>query len=280
MELCLAGYGIIGKAWHSHYLADGYELRTWNRSPKAVPGFVADLARAAKGADVIHIVVSDPPAVEKVLEKIIPVLGPESLIIQSSTISPSWASLFQSKVEAKGASYVEAPFTGSKIAAENRQNVFYLGGRPDAVQRAQRVLKGLSKIISHVGTVEQASALKLAMNLQIASIAQALSESLSLARSYGIPDILYFELLENNVSRSGLSDLKKPKLLASDYSPQFSIKHMHKDLNLALESALSTSLPLPLTQATRAIYQQGLEQGLGDQDFTALIELLKPERKK
>jgi 3-hydroxyisobutyrate dehydrogenase-like beta-hydroxyacid dehydrogenase len=111
------------------------------------------------------------------------------------------------------------------------------------------------------------------MNLQIASISQALAESLTLSRHYGIPDPLYFELLENNISRSGLSDLKKPKLLFRDYSPQFSVKHLHKDLALAAESAPSSQLPLTLS--TLALYQKGLEKGLGEDDFSALIKLLE-----
>jgi 3-hydroxyisobutyrate dehydrogenase-like beta-hydroxyacid dehydrogenase len=272
MNLCLVGYGIIGKAWHRHYVTDGYALRLWNRSPQNLPEFVPDLLKAAEGADVIHIVVADPPAVQDIIERIAPVLRPETLVIQSSTISPSWATIFQTRVESLGASYVEAPFTGSKVAAENRQNIFYLGGRPQALERAETILAGLSKLIRRLGTVEQACALKLAMNLQIASISQALIESLTLARSYQIPDDLYFELLENNVSHSGLSELKKNKLLTADYRPQFSLKHLHKDLALALQSTEASRLPL--TAATLNIYQQGLEAGLGEEDFIALIKLL------
>ncbi|NJK91710.1 MAG: NAD(P)-dependent oxidoreductase [Blastochloris sp.] len=109
------------------------------------------------------------------------------------------------------------------------------------------------------------------MNLQIAAISQALSEGLRLARIHGLSDSLFFEVMENNVARSGLSDLKKPKLLASDFSPQFSVKHMHKDLRLALESAPAGSIPQ--TAATTSLYEQGLDQGLGDLDFSALIQL-------
>jgi 3-hydroxyisobutyrate dehydrogenase-like beta-hydroxyacid dehydrogenase len=272
MKLCLVGYGIIGKAWHAHYLADGYNVTIWNRSPKSLPGFVEDLSQAAKSVDVIHIVVADPPAVSQVVDKIVPVLNAETLVIQSSTISPHWAELFQTRVEATGASYVEAPFTGSKLAAENRQNVFYLGGQDKAVERAENILKNLSKLTKRLGSVRQASAVKLAMNLQIAAISQALTEGLTLARDYHIPDNIYFELLENNVARSGLSDLKKVKLLSKDYSPQFSVKHMHKDLALAMES--SGHGKLPLTSATIEIYEKGLEQGLGEEDFTSLIKLL------
>lgn len=275
MKICLAGCGIIGEAWARHYRADGFELAAWNRTPKpAIPGFVTDLAEAARAADVLHIVVADPPAVAAVLSAALPALPAlprHALVIQSSTISPASAAAFSLLVRQAQCAYVEAPFTGSKPAAEARQNVFYLGGEADAKERATRFLHSLSSRRLDIGTVEQAATLKLAMNLQIASIALALNEAITLARDAGIPDSRFFEALEFNVARSGLSQLKQPKLLTADYTPQFSVKHMAKDLRLALESARST----PLTRAASAIFEEGLRQGLGDDDFIGLIRLLQ-----
>jgi len=277
MKLCLAGYGLIGEAWARHYRADGFELAVWNRTPKPeVPGFVAGLAEAVRGAQVLHIVVADPPAVGSVLEAALPALPAQSLVIQSSTISPAWARAFAGQVEGSGRTYVEAPFTGSKPAAENRQNVFYLGGGGAAKEQAGRVLHGLSSRRFDIGTVEQAAALKLAMNLQIAAMAQALAESITLARAAGVPDALFFEVMELNVARSGVSALKQPKLLAADYSPQFSVKHMAKDLRLALEAASEGAAPL--TRATSAIYEEGIRHGLGEDDFIGLVRLLQNAR--
>jgi 3-hydroxyisobutyrate dehydrogenase-like beta-hydroxyacid dehydrogenase len=275
MTICLIGYGIIGKAWRPHLISDGHKLRVWNRTPQDIPEYYPDLTLASRAAEIIHIVVADPAAVSSVLDQIEANLNQEVLVIQSSTISPRWGQSFHDRVTARGARYVEAPFTGSKLAAENRQNVFYLGGQPAVIKQAQAYLKTLSKITHHVGSVQQACAVKLAMNLQIAAIGQALTESLSFARSYGLSDSTYFDLLESNVARSGLSDLKKPKLCHHDYSPQFSVKHMHKDLALALDSCPPQILPL--TRSVLNLYQQGLNQGLGEEDFTALIKLLEPK---
>lgn len=273
MNICLVGYGIIGREWAQHYRADGFQLKIWNRTPQHdVAEFTADLPTAAAEADVLHVVVADPPAVAGVLEQTLPVLPPGALIIQSSTISPRWAEEFSARAASAQRLYVEAPFTGSKLAAQDRKNVFYLGGDPAAKEQAKTVLHGLSSRCFDVGTVQQAAALKLAMNLQIASIALALNESLTMARQAGIPDDLFFAVLELNVARSGLSDLKKPKLLQTDYSPQFSVKHMAKDLRLALE----TSSHAPLTHAASAIFEQGIQAGLGDDDFIGLIRLLHP----
>ncbi|MDX6765339.1 MAG: NAD(P)-dependent oxidoreductase [Candidatus Methylacidiphilales bacterium] len=276
MKVCLAGYGLIGREWVRHYRADAFEVAVWNRSPRPeAPGFNPDLGHALAGADVLHLVVADPAAVESVLTLAGDRIGPGLLVIQSSTISPSAAGTFEAFCLQRGAAYAEAPFTGSKPAAEARQNVFYLGGAKEAKDQAARVLHGLSRKIVDIGTVAQASALKLAMNLQIASISQALAEGLSLARRSGISDACFFDVLECNIARSGLSDLKKDKLIRRDYDPQFSVKHMAKDLRLALETGSPSEFPLTSTLA--GIYRQGLDAGWGEDDFSALIRLLEAE---
>jgi 3-hydroxyisobutyrate dehydrogenase-like beta-hydroxyacid dehydrogenase len=273
MKICLAGYGIIGEAWSRHYRADGFELTIWNRTPKpGVSGFEANLTLAARAADVLHVVVADPAAVESVLVSALPHLPGHALVVQSSTISPHSARTFSDQVTQTGRAYVEAPFTGSKPAAEARQNVFYLGGQDEAKSRAERVLHGLSRKRFDIGTVEQAATLKLAMNVHIAGVAQALCESLAFARAGGISDDLYFEILDLNIAKSGVSTLKEPKLRTHDYSPQFSVKHMGKDLRLALETAAEGTTPL--THALHALHAEGERRGWGDDDFIGLIRLL------
>ncbi|MEM9399505.1 MAG: NAD(P)-dependent oxidoreductase [Verrucomicrobiota bacterium] len=273
MKVSLLGLGIIGTAWAPHYRAAGYELKVWNRTPQQVEGYEEDIAACVEGADVVQIVVSDPPAVENVIDAIESKLGPDMLVIQSSTISSPWARKFCDRVQAKGAGYVEAPFTGSKVAAEQAQTVFFLGGDEAHLPQAQNVLGAVSQKCFQVGTVEQACGLKLSMNLQIALISQALNEGLTLARQFKLSDEKFFEVLGLNVAHSGLADLKQSKLMARDYAPQFSVKHMHKDLCLALDSADPGILPL--TKSNAELYQRGMDQGWADDDFTALIELLK-----
>ncbi|KAA6345654.1 2-hydroxy-3-oxopropionate reductase [termite gut metagenome] len=273
MKIVLIGYGIIGSAWSKHYASDGHDLRIWNRTPKDTPYFVQDLNTAVSGAEVVHIVIADPPAIDSVLPTVIANLAPGALVIQSSTISPDASDKFLAQIIKVGGSYVEAPFTGSKIAAEQRENVFFIGGsEPDKV-RAKKVLSALSKKTFDMGTNRQACTIKLAMNLQIALISQALNEGLEFSRSAGINDELFFQILNENVAHSGLSDLKKPKLLTNDFSPQFSVKHLHKDLRLALATAPAKLLPI--TAKVADIYSEGLRQNWGDEDFTSLIKLLQ-----
>jgi 3-hydroxyisobutyrate dehydrogenase-like beta-hydroxyacid dehydrogenase len=267
------GLGIIGAPWAERYARAGRLAATWNRTPKPeVPRWQATAREVASAADVSHIVVADPPAVAAVIDAILPALGPGKAVVQSSTIDPKSAALFAARVRATGAAYVEAPFTGSKPAAQSGTMVFFLGGEPAAIDAVEPLLALVSETRFRLTTVEQAAALKLAMNLNIAGQMQALAESLTFARHAGIADDFYFQVLAKNVSQSGLAKLKEGKLRQREFSPQFSIKHMHKDMRLAQAGASD----LPLLQAVRGCLARAEAQGLGDEDFSSLIRLLDP----
>jgi 3-hydroxyisobutyrate dehydrogenase-like beta-hydroxyacid dehydrogenase len=265
------GLGIIGQAWAERYRQAGRLAGVWNRTPRReAPGW-RDSPAAVAAADVTHIVVADPPAVAEMLAQITPVLGPGKAVVQSSTIDPESAARCEAQVRATGALYVESPFTGSKPAALAGTVVFFMGGAAAALDAVEPVLALLSETRFRLPTVRQAAALKLAMNLNIAIQMEALSESLTFARRAGIDDDFYFEVLAKNVSHSGLAPLKKDKLRARDFSPQFSVKHMHKDMRLADELG---ARDLPLLKAVRARLAAAEAAGFGDDDFSSLVRLL------
>ena len=275
MKIAVLGLGIIGSAWAKNLIADHHEVRCWNRTPKNFPNFTSSIQDAVTGAEAIFILVSDPAAVQSVLEQILPKLGPGQLIIQSSTISAEWTIRFDRMVRDTGAMFLEAPFTGGALAAEKRQTVYYLGGDAAVVERATPILKPISAAIQHIGPLGTASSLKLAMNLNIAGVAQTLCESLTLCRAAGISDETYFQALSRNSSRSRTAEQKEAKLRQRDYSPQFSLKHMAKDLRLALETAKSFSVSLGQTARLKEVYDRGIEAGWKDDDFIGLIRSLE-----
>jgi 3-hydroxyisobutyrate dehydrogenase-like beta-hydroxyacid dehydrogenase len=123
----------------------------------------------------------------------------------------------------------------------------------------------------HIGTPAQATTIKLAMNLQIAGISQALCEAITLSREAGIGDDCFFQVMRANVAWSGLAELKEPKLREADYSPQFSIKNLHKDLRLARKTA---GRPLPTLERMTECLAAAEAAGHGGEDFIALIRAL------
>jgi 3-hydroxyisobutyrate dehydrogenase-like beta-hydroxyacid dehydrogenase len=274
MKTSIFGLGIIGTIWARHYHAAGCLAATWNRSPKVdAPLWQADIRAAARAGDLLQIVVADPAAVAGVLQAILPELSSRKIVVQSSTIDPVSSGRFRSLVEGCGARYVEAPFTGSKPAAEARKTIFFLGGDSEAVAAVEPVLAEISSSRFRLGNNEQATALKLAMNLNIGCVMQGLCESLSFARKAGISDDTYFEVLSQNVSYSGLAKLKEAKLRTADFAPQFSVKHLLKDLRLALNTGGESALPE--TALVRERLRMAEERGWADEDFSVLINLLQ-----
>ncbi len=268
------GLGIIGAIWARHHDEAGKLAGAWNRTPKPdFPKWKDSAGEVARAAEAIQIVVADPPAVQGVLDAILPELDASKTVIQSSTIDPDSSERFRGQVVATGARYLEAPFTGSRPAAEERQTVFYLGGDEALCESVEPLLALVSAHRLRIGTHRHACALKLAMNLNISAQMQALAEAHAICARAGIDDDTFFDALSRNVSHSGLTKLKEPVMRARDFSPMFSIKHMHKDMRLAGGMAESAGCELLRTVTARLAATE--DAGWGDEDFAALMRLLE-----
>ena len=269
----ILGLGIIGAIWARHYEKAGVLAGTWNRTAQPdFPRWQATPYAVASAADIVQIVVADPPAVRSVIDAILPALGPGKTVIQSATIDPASSATFYDLVTATGARYLEAPFTGSKPAAEERQTVYYLGGDPALIAELEPTLSLVSGRRFTIGDHRQAATLKLAMNLNLAAQMEALCESLALARRAGIPDDIYFGAMGANAGYSGLTKLKEPKLRGADFSPQFSVKHMLKDMRLA--SSVNGCEDFPVLDAVRQRLHEASNAGFAEEDFAAVMKLL------
>ena len=274
----IIGLGIIGSVWARHHNDAGTLAAAWNRTAKPdFPKWKPAALDVANAAGIVQIVVADPPAVRGILDAILPALGAGKIVIQSSTIDPASSTEFKKLVEARGARYLEAPFTGSKPAAEQKKTVYYLGGDEALIAEVEPLLSTVSELRYRIGTNEQAATLKLAMNLNIAGVMQALAEALTLARRAGVADELFFKVFKQNVGYSGVAALKEAKLRAGDFSPQFSVKHLLKDLRLASRTKGRADFPL-LDTMRDCLFQAG-QSGFADKDFSSIIKLLQPESK-
>lgn len=267
------GLGIIGSIWAKHYGKAGVLAGVWNRTPRTdFPKWLPTPEAVASAADVIQIVVADPPAVREVIGRLSPQLKAGKVVVQSSTIDPESSEAFRQQVLARGARYLEAPFTGSKPAAEERKTVFYLGGEPGLMAELEPLFSIISELRYRIGTNRQAATLKLAMNLNIAAQMEGLAEALTLVRRAGLGDELFFSALSKNVGYSGVTRLKEAKLKAGDFAPQFSVKHLLKDLRLA--GQIGPDQRLPLLAALQSCYAEAAAAGLAEEDISAVIKQL------
>ena len=268
------GLGIMGEAFARNLERAGLLGATWNRTFRPdFHGFTPTLHDVLQNNDVLFILVTEDQAVAEVLENMESELGPRHLVIQCSTVNPESNIGFQQLVEKRGAHFIEALIGGSKVAAIERQIIFYTGGAKAQVERAEPFLAAVSAKRIYIGEVGKASAIKLAMNLNIALQIEALAESFAYAERAGIDTDTFFNVLKNNTAWNRLSDVKEPKLRRREFSPQFSVKNMLKDVRLALATD-KTDHGLALLAAVEKLYTRADEAGLGNDDMIALYKLL------
>jgi 3-hydroxyisobutyrate dehydrogenase-like beta-hydroxyacid dehydrogenase len=259
----------------------GHEVTVWNRTPgKTVDGarLAATPAEAAAGAEVVWISVSDTEAVNEILfsaSGVATSLREGMVVVDSSTISPFATRDFAERVRQHGADYVDAPVTGSKIGAENAQIIFIVGGDAALVERLQPLFQAMGKQVKHMGEVGMGQAAKLAMNLMIALIYEGFAEALVLSRKLGVDSNRLLDLIQASMVRSGVVDYKAPFVLRRDFSPNFPLRLMHKDLRLMLEAARELRVKLPATETVEEIYDVAAEEGHSDEDYAATLVLLE-----
>ena len=269
----LIGLGIIGTRVAQGLRAGGFQVFVWNRTAKPAPNFLGSPVEVAEICDVIQIFVSDSQALLAVIDSFGNALTENHIIVCSSTIGPEATLEAAKAVTAKGARFLDAPFTGSKLAAEKRQLVYYVGGDDEAFKKAEPMLKGSSKAILRCGEIGHASVLKVATNMITAVTTQTLAEALALVTKAGVRPAMFASAIEHNACRSGTTDLKLPKMVAADYDPHFSLKHMFKDVQLAIHMANALDIELPTTTVTAGVMYGALNHGWADLDFAAIYKL-------
>jgi 3-hydroxyisobutyrate dehydrogenase-like beta-hydroxyacid dehydrogenase len=196
-------------------------------------------------------------------------------VVDSSTISPSATLRFAERVNARGVHWVDAPITGSKIGAENGQLIFMVGGSNEAVEALQPLFKAMGKLVIHIGETGKGQAAKISMNLMIALIYEGFAEAFVLASKLGVDPHKLIELIQASMVRSGVVDYKAPFVLRRDYSPNFPLRLMHKDIHLMLDTAKEIRVKLPALETVDEIYELSSEEGWDDLDFAATLGLLE-----
>ncbi len=281
MRVAFLGLGIMGRPMAAKLVQAAHEVAVWNRTAgKDVEGARAasSPADAANGAEVIWLCVSDTKAVENVLfgtNGVETSLAPGMAIVDSSTISPSATQRFAERVKNRGVDYVDAPITGSKIAAEAGTLIFMAGGADAVLARLQPLFQAMGKQVFHMGATGKGQATKLVMNLQIALIYEGFAEALALGTKLGVDVEKLLPLVQASMVRSGVVDYKAPFVLKRDFSPNFPLRLMLKDIHLALDAAKESRVRLPGLEAVEEVYDVAAEEGHQDLDYAATLTLLE-----
>ena len=281
MQVAFLGLGIMGQAMATNLVRAGHEVTVWNRTPgKAVEGarVAASPAEAAQGVEVVWMAVSDTAAVESVLfgaDGVEQSLTEGMIVVDSSTISPSATRKFAERVARKGAQYVDSPMTGSKAGAESGTLLFIVGGEEQTIERLKPLFAAMGKKIFRMGEVGKGQSAKLVMNLQIALIYEGFAEALTLAAKLGVDAEKLIPLVNASMVKSGVVEYKAPFVLGRDFSANFPLRLMRKDIRLALEAAKEARVKLPGLETVEEIYEMAIEDGHADLDYAATLLLLE-----
>jgi 3-hydroxyisobutyrate dehydrogenase-like beta-hydroxyacid dehydrogenase len=281
MRVAFLGLGIMGRPMAANLVKAGHNVTVWSRtSGKSVEGAQSanSPAEAAQGAEVVWMCVSDTNAVESVL------FGPQGVqgsltdgmtVVDSSTISPSATRKFAERLGTRGVRYTDAPMTGSKVAAESGNLIFIVGGDEPVVQSLEPLFAAMGKSFFRVGETGKGQSAKLVMNLQIALIYEGFAEGLTLATKLGVDVEKLMPVIQASMIRSGVVDYKAPFVLKRDFTPNFPLRLMHKDIRLTLEAAKEVRVKLPALETVEEIYEMATEDGHENLDYAATLTLLE-----
>lgn len=281
MRVAFLGLGIMGRPMAANLVKAGNEVAVWNRTPgKTVEGArVAETpADAANGAEVVWMCVSDTRAVEAVLfgpQGVEQTISSGAVVVDSSTISPSAEYQFAQRLKAKGVDYVDAPVTGSKVAAEAGSLIFMVGGDDATLAKVDPLFKAMGKQVFRMGETSKGQAAKIVMNLQIALIFEGFAEALTLATKLGVNIDKLLPLIQASMVKSGVVEYKAPFVLKRDFTPNFPLRLMLKDIHLALAAAKESRVKLPALETVEEVYETAAEEGHEDLDYAATLTLLE-----
>ncbi|UHA72084.1 NAD(P)-dependent oxidoreductase [Paenibacillus sp. 481] len=281
--VAVIGLGTMGAPMAENLLRKGFAVTVYNRtSAKAEPlramgaQVAATPAEAAAHADVVLTMVSNDHSIEQVYygdHGLLETTRPGTTIIDSSTISPSLVARLAADCSAKGASFLDAPVTGSKPAAIEGTLVFMVGGDTAVLEGAMDVLEAMGRKIIHMGPTGSGSITKLAHNALVGINNAALAEGFSIVAKAGVNPTAFLDVVQNGTGGSRAADLKGQKIIAGNFDNQFSLQLMLKDLKLASRLTEDMQSPSPMLDAAKSLFQMGQTAGYGEEDLCAVVKM-------
>lgn len=272
----LIGLGIIGRRVAENLRKHQFQVFVWNRTPRPVPNFVGSITEVAELCQIIQIFVADDEALQETIQQLSPALTAHHIVLAHCTVSPETMLAAAEAVQRRGARFLDAPFTGSKGAAEKGELIYYVAGDDGALREARPFLEASSKEIVELGDVGEATLLKVATNMVTAATVQSAAEALALVTKYGVVPAKFERALKSNSSQSGTLAMKLPKMIGADFEAHFSVKHMLKDLQIANRLAQSMDLNFRVTEAARDGQLEEMQNGRGDDDYSSVVRKYFP----
>ena len=284
-SVALLGLGIMGSGMAHRLLSANFPLAVYNRNrekcmPFAAEGaFVAESPReAAARSQIILSMVADDAASRDVWrgkDGALAGAAPNSLLIESSTLSVDWVKELAAAAAERGSQFLDAPVTGTKPHAASGELLFLVGGASDAVDAARPVFSVLGRDVIHLGPVGSGALMKLVNNFVCGVQAASFAEAVSMINAGGLDRGKAVSILSNGAPGSGIVKRVAERMAANDYTPNFALRWMAKDLGYAVDCATSNKISLRTAEAALAVFQKAIAEGYGNEDFSAITKSAK-----
>jgi len=280
MRIAFLGLGAMGQPMASLLLKAGHDLSVWNRSREPVDTLVKAGARAltapedAANADVVISMLADDAATHAVIVEsgLLAALPAGAIHINMATISVALATSLAAAHQARGVGYVAAPVLGRiDVAAAGKLNILAAGAN-DLIARIQPLFDCLGQKTWRFGDQpQQANAVKLAANFNIACAIESMAESAALVDAHGVAPRDFIEMLTSTLFASPVHINYGGMIVKQSFAPAgFKLRLGLKDVRLALEASNNANLPMPFGSVLRDNFLDAVAQGDGDLDWTAL----------
>lgn len=276
--------GLMGAPMAANVARAGFSLTVYNRSAEKAAPLVELGARlaatpriVAEASDVMITMLSDASAVEQVVfgaEGLLSGARPGMLLIEMSTVSPAQSRQIASRLAEHGINMLDAPVIGSTGPAAAGTLGIMVGGDQAVFEEHRDLLQAMGKDLYYMGSQGSGAQMKLSMNLLVAAQLASLCEALVMAGKAGLDLALAGQIIASSGIASNLISRKVTNIVNNDFTPAFSLKHMHKDLGLMTQTADALGVALPVTSLIHQLYTAAKEKEHGEEDSVALFYLL------
>ena len=284
-KIGIIGTGMLGEAVGLHMLDSGFEVIVFNRTKDKVENLVKHGAitvdtpkDVAEKSELIITVVKDASAVSDVAfgeDGIIHGRHDGLTIADMSTINPNSAKKISQKFSDSGISFLEIPVMGGPTVAIDGKLIMMVSGKKQIYEKFKDVFDIIAEKVFFLGDSGTAHSIKLAMNLQLAMLALSISEGITLTRKAGFDPEIFLKILNSTYFKTGMSEKKAYKMIKDDFEPTFTLQNLKKDLDTINETANFFGANLSMAKQASQIYQNAIDSGFADIDYTGILAYLK-----
>lgn len=275
------GTGRMGAAMAGRLLDAGTSLAVWNRTATKTRPLVERGARAVDtiadlgSCDVVFVTVAASDDLQQV------VTGPDGLlsgsakpamIVDCSTVSEKTSAVVRAAAAAAGVEFLAAPISGNPHVVAAGASCMVASGPAAAFARAEGYLRKIAKSVVYVGADEQSRLVKVAHNLYLGMMVQALVEVTTLVEKGGTDRTAFLEFLNDTVLGCEWLRRRTPDLVERDWAATFTTTLLRKDFDIGLAAARALEVPMPVGSAVAQLIQSGIAMGLADRDYLSLYE--------